>query len=62
MGTQTETLTEKPLEEIMEELFFISPEQWDVCPVCRYEGQKEDLMMFGRRCCREFVTEFDEAV
>ena len=61
MDTLTETLKERPLEEEIN-LFFISPELWYVCPVCGYEGQKDDLMMFGRRCCREFIMEFDEAI
>lgn len=61
MGMQTETLKERPHEEEMA-LFFISPEQWYVCPVCGNEGEKADLMMFGRRCCREFIMEFDEAI
>ena len=61
MGTQTESLKERPLEE-EKQLFFISPESWFVCPVCNHEGQKEDLLRFGHRCCREFIMEFDEAI
>ncbi|GEM_PF-4094418 len=62
METKTEFLKQERPEEENKIIPFISYELWFECPVCGNAGQKKDLVMFGRSCCRKFIMEFDEAV